>query len=112
VFVAALWIILPRRESQLLFGILSIPALHALCRTDLLRRSTILQTMGSYTFSIYLMNTMAIGFAKAILLRFVSWDGPNFYFVAPVLVLSGVLLPIAAKALVFRKIPILDRITT
>lgn len=49
---------------KLVVGCLSIPALHALVRSRLLATSTVLLTLGVYTFPIYLMNTIAIGLAK------------------------------------------------
>jgi fucose 4-O-acetylase-like acetyltransferase len=99
------------RPYKILFGLLSIPALMGLVQSPLLGSSNLLLTFGTYTFAIYLMNTMAIGAVKAILLRFVPWDGANFYGYAPVLLLAGLFLPILAKKLIFKRIPYLDRIT-
>jgi fucose 4-O-acetylase-like acetyltransferase len=98
-------------EAWIIPGLLSIPALHGFCRR-VLPESRLLMFVGSLTFSIYLMNTMAMGLIKAILLKFTSWDGPVFvYLFFPALLLSGVLIPIFAKRVVFPRIPWLDRIT-
>jgi hypothetical protein len=70
-----------------------------------------LMALGKYTFSIYLMNTIAIGSTKAVILKFIAWDGFNFIFIAPIILLSGLLIPIAVKKYVFTKIRPLDFIT-
>jgi len=93
-------------------ALLSIPALHGLCRLPSWRSSSWLQLFGKYTFVIYLMNTMVIGLEKGLLERFQLWTGLLFVFFGPLLLLSGVFVPILLKACVFRRIPILDRITS
>lgn len=99
-------------QAWIIAALLSIPALHGLCRREF-PGSRILVFVGGMTFAIYLMNTLAIGFTKAVLLKFVSWDGANFlllYF--PLLMLAGVLIPVALKKFVFPRIGWLDRITS
>ena len=96
---------------KLIIGCMSIPALHALMHLAPFNRSQLLLNWGLLSFAIYLMNTIAIGFAKGITLKFVSWDGMNFLLVGPMLVLVGMYVPILAKRLVFPYIPPLDRIT-
>jgi hypothetical protein len=93
---------------KLLVGLASIPALIYLviCIPDY----GILQFFGDYTFSIYLMNTIFIGLIKAIILKFVSWDYSNFYFIAPVLLLSGIFIPLFIKRFLLPYIPFLNRI--
>lgn len=84
------------RAIKTIIGLLSIPALHGIMR---LRRSDapdILTFLGKYSFSIYLMNTIAIGVVKGVILKFTTWDGSNFFWVAPVLLVSGIFLPVAA----------------
>lgn len=97
--------------SKLIIGFFSIPALHALVRRKPMRDSQLLLTFGKYTFAIYLMNTMAIGLTKGVILKFISWDGRNFLFVAPVILFMGVFLPIFVKRYIFPRIPWLDKIT-
>jgi len=93
-------------------ALLSIPALHGLCRLPRWRSSSWLLLFGKYTFAIYLMNTMVIGLEKGLLERFHLWTGLLFVFFGPLLLLSGVFVPILLKIYVFPKIPILDRITS
>jgi fucose 4-O-acetylase-like acetyltransferase len=99
------------RASKVIIGLLSVPALHSLMRSPFFRDSRILLTLGKYTFAIYLMNTIAIGLAKGITLRFVSWHGHNFLFIAPVLLLTGILGPIAMRKYVLAKVKVLNVIT-
>jgi hypothetical protein len=98
-------------QAWIIAALLSIPALHGLCRHEL-PGGGILVFIGGMTFSIYLMNTLAIGFIKAILLKIVNWDGANFVLLFfPLLMLAGVLIPIALKKFVFPRFGWLDRIT-
>lgn len=99
-------------QAWIIAALLSIPALHGLCRRAF-PGSRALVFVGGMTFSIYLMNTLAIGFTKAVFLKFVSWDGVNFVLLFfPLLMLAGVLIPIALKKFVFPRISWLDRITS
>lgn len=99
-------------QAWIIAALLSIPALHGLCRFEF-PGGRILLFVGGMTFSIYLMNTMAIGVTKAVLLKFISWDGPNFVFLFfPLLMLAGVLIPISLKRFVFPRVGWLDRITS
>lgn len=99
-------------QVSILSALISIPALHGLCRHQL-PGERIFRFVGGMTFSIYLINTIAIGAMKAVLLKFSSWDGLNFVFIFfPVLMISGVLIPILLKLIVFKKIGWLDRITS
>ena len=92
-------------------ALLSIPALHGLCRLPAWRSSYWLLLIGKYTFAIYLMNTMVIGFEKGLLDKLHLWSGLHLMFFAPFLLLSGVFVPILLKLYVFRWIPSLNRIT-
>jgi len=97
--------------SDLIIGLCSIPALHGLVINKLLINSKILLTLGIYVYAIYLMNTITIGIAKALLFKFMSWDGLNFLFFFPVLFISGIVLPILIKKYIFKYSPYLSRIT-
>jgi fucose 4-O-acetylase-like acetyltransferase len=101
----------PVVTSKLAVGLLSIPALHGLVRHTGLARSEFLLILGRYTFPIYLMNTIAIGLAKGLMLRFVPWDGGAFLLYAPVLLAAGILVPIAARKLILARVPVLAQIT-
>ncbi|MDP3584438.1 MAG: acyltransferase [Thiobacillus sp.] len=99
-------------HGWMLAALLSIPALHGLCRREFVGGRG-LAFVGAMSFSIYLMNTMAIGATKAVMLKFASWDGLNFVLLFfPMLMVAGVLLPILLKKYVFPKLGWLDRITS
>jgi hypothetical protein len=98
--------------TKLTIGCLSIPALHALIRMTPFSGSNLLLGWGLLSYAIYLMNTIAIGFTKGVMLRFVSWDGVNFLFVAPILLLAGVYGPILVKRYIFPYLKPLDRISS
>jgi peptidoglycan/LPS O-acetylase OafA/YrhL len=95
-----------------LVALLSIPALHGLCRLPRWRSSSSLLLFGKYTFVIYLMNTMVIGLEKGLLEKLHLWTGLLFVVFGPLLLLSGVFVPILFKVYIFPKIPSLDRITS
>ncbi len=92
-------------------SLISIPFLHGVCRLKISIGSGLL-FLGAMTFPIYLMNTIAIGVTKAVMLKFFSWDGASFLFFFPILFLAGVLLPILIKRHVFSRYQWLNRITT
>jgi peptidoglycan/LPS O-acetylase OafA/YrhL len=93
-------------------ALLSLPALHGLCRRDFIGVK-ILHYIGTLSFAIYLMNTISIGLVKAVMLKFVTWDGMNFPLIFfPALMTAGVLIPIAVKKILFPRLPWLDRITS
>jgi fucose 4-O-acetylase-like acetyltransferase len=102
----------PETPVMLLVGALSFPALHGFLRAlpDTPLKAVFL-FLGRYSFMIYLFNTLFIGLAKGALLRWLPWDGANFYAFALVLMASGVLGPVALKRCVFARIPALDRLT-
>lgn len=54
--------------------------------------------LGLNSLAIYLFNGLVMGCVKAGLFKAISWDGPNFLFYFPVLVLAGVGIPLAIKA--------------
>ena len=86
--------------SVLLCGFLSLPALHALSRS-LLSRSRFFEMLGTYSFVIYLLNTITIGLAKGIMFRFMSWDYGNFLIFFPILLTAGIAGPILIKRYIF-----------
>ena len=88
-------------HSKTIISLLSIPAIHALIRKKVFINNTYLVEYAKYTFVIYLLNTIFIGLTKGIILKFVSWDGINFFFVAPILVLTGLYGPILLKKYIF-----------
>lgn len=96
--------------ARLWTGLLSCAGLHRLAREEVPLGSAF-EWLGRYSFPIYLLNTIAIGSVKAVVLAFTSWDGARFFAIAPLLLASGLLLPIAARQAVLRRIPLLDRWT-
>ncbi len=95
----------------LICGIMSIPALHGLVRRGGLSHSTILLTLGTFSFVIYLLNTLCIGLMKGLMLKVMPWDGPRFLVFAPCLLIAGVVGPILIKRWLLSRVPVLDRIT-
>jgi fucose 4-O-acetylase-like acetyltransferase len=109
---SALWVDSRGSFLWLVPAFLSIPAIHGLLRETKFLESTLVY-FGEFSFSIYLMNTMTIGISKALLLKLVGWDGLNFIFLyLPVLMLSGLLLPIVVKKVIFSRFRWLDSITS
>lgn len=114
-FLFALFVI-PDKDydfAKTVSGFVSIPALLAFIKKDL-RNDFIIKKiliLGEYTFSIYLMNTIFIGLSKAILLKFMPWDYTNFLFFFPVLLLSGVGIPILVHKYIFSHIPYISAAT-
>jgi fucose 4-O-acetylase-like acetyltransferase len=101
----------PYKWALLAAGFLSMPAIHGLVRLGGTGRAGVLAALGRYVFVIYLLNTIFIGFMKALLLRVVSWDGPHFLPFAVVLMLAGTFGPILTKRWVLAHVPMLDRVT-
>jgi len=103
---------LPGDWSLLVCGITAIPALHGLVRGPVFARLSWPLALGRYTMAIYLFNVIAIGVVKAALIALgVPWTGAGFVVHAPALLLAGIALPVLAKRLVLRRVPVLDRMT-
>jgi len=64
-----------------------------------------LGTLGLASLAIYLMNTIAIGVTKGLMLKVFPWDGANFLVYLPVLALAGLTLPMAVRRLAMRHFP-------
>ena len=79
-------------------------------RTTSLAQSRWLLTLGLYTFPIYLMNTIAIGLVKGVLLKFFPWDGLNFLVYVPFLFAGGLLLRYLVRECFLVKVPVLGTI--
>lgn len=98
--------------DMLLAGAMSIPALLYLVRTGPAKGLTFLESLGRYTFVIYLLNTIFMGLARSILQKFVPYEGLYFLFYIVVLMVVGLLGPILAKKYLFRRVKFLDQITS
>lgn len=102
----------PDARSKTVIGLCSIPALFALVASIPAGRArSALLLLGEYTFSIYLMNTIAIGFTKGVLLKLLPWDGANFLLFFPALFAVGLLGPVLLHRWVLVHLPALARIT-
>jgi uncharacterized membrane protein YcfT len=71
-----------------------------------------LAVLGLASLAIYLMNTIAIGLAKGLMLKVFPWDGANFLVYLPALTLAGLALPMAVRALALRYLPHIGRYLT
>jgi fucose 4-O-acetylase-like acetyltransferase len=111
-FSFLLMLVVPHPLSKAAIGFFSIPAVFAFAATF---RSSfdqrVLQTLGDYTFTIYLMNTLIIGGVKGVMLLLIPWDGRNFLLYFPVLLAAGLIGPILIHKWVLTKIPYIGRLT-
>jgi fucose 4-O-acetylase-like acetyltransferase len=110
-FGFALWWAQPPDFPNLWVALASVPALMSLSRLPALQGVPALGFIARMAFPIYLMNTMAIGVVKGISLKFLDWNGSNFYFYMVWLMLGGLLLPIFVKRYIICHFPRLSRIT-
>lgn len=108
-FAVALTLAIPLNLSKWFVGAFSIPAVLSLVQYIPHRQQRTLAWLGQLSFSIYLMNTLAIGIVKALMFKIFSWDGKYFLIYFPVLILAGALIPIMIKKTVSRRLPSLDR---
>lgn len=107
-----LMLVLPYPWAKDLIGLASLPAGIAFASSFTSPRDKApLLMLGAYTFTIYLMNTLFIGFFKGVALKFLPWDGTYFLLHFFVLLTAGILGPIAVHRLLFARIPPLARIT-
>jgi peptidoglycan/LPS O-acetylase OafA/YrhL len=98
--------------SLVVCGLLCIPALHGLIRRPPVARLHWPIALGRYAMVIYLFNTLAIGATKAVLILLgVAYTAENFPLHLAAAMATGVLVPILLKMLVFRRVPVLDRMT-
>ena len=61
--------------------------------------------LGRNSLTIYLFSEIAMGCLKGALFLLITWDGPNFLFYFPLLVLAGVGVPLAIKAASVKWLP-------
>jgi fucose 4-O-acetylase-like acetyltransferase len=105
-------LVLPHPWTKGLIGFASLPAGLAFASSFTSQRDKgALLLLGEYTFTIYLMNTLFIGFFKGVLLKFFPWDGLYFVLHFFVLLAAGVLGPIVVHRLFLARVPSLARIT-
>ena len=102
---------LPYKGYMLAAGLLSMVALHGLARSVVVARWSWLVFVGNMCFAIYLLNTICMGLAKGVALKFLSWNAQDFPIVAAVMFATGVLAPILIKRTLLPFVPALDRMT-
>ncbi len=88
---------------KLIVGLCSIPAVQSLARTRPFLNSSQLALYSKHTYAIYLMNTLAIGVTKAVLVQFIPWGGWGFVLMAPILLVAGLYGPIIVKTQIFAR---------
>jgi peptidoglycan/LPS O-acetylase OafA/YrhL len=103
---------LPPSLHQLLIGVAASPVCLALAagRNPLAGRDWTLY-LGRWSYSIYLFNTLAIGLAKALLLKVFPWTSATIPFFAVVLTAVGVLVPCLLGSLVLRRFSVTRNLT-
>jgi fucose 4-O-acetylase-like acetyltransferase len=102
---------IPRYLAMLAVSLVALPALHAMVRRLPDAALRLIDPLGAYAFAIYLLNTIFIGLAKALLMRQLPWEAAWFPLFAAVLLVAGIAGPVVAKMLLFRPVPALDRLT-
>lgn len=112
VFLLICWTVL--RQSWLWFPIslLSIPALHGWLRSGV-TGFAFLVYLGTFSFVIYLFNTICIGVGKVLLLQWIPMQ--EYWYSAvyvPILTLAGIAIPLLLKRWIFPFFPWLNRITS
>ncbi|HJY77962.1 MAG TPA: acyltransferase [Burkholderiales bacterium] len=88
-----------------LVGAASVPAVLAWMQSLPPRPQAWLAVLGRASLAIYLMNTIAIGLTKGVMLKFLPWDGVNFLLYFPLLTLAGIAAPILILQLATRYFP-------
>ena len=101
----------PYKGYMLAAGLLSMVGLHGLMRTPAVARWSWLAFLGNMVFAIYLFNTICLGLAKGILLKFLHWNAQDFPVFLLVMMAVGVFVPILIKRYALPYIPPLDRVT-
>jgi uncharacterized membrane protein YcfT len=97
----SLWLELPKW----LVGAASVPAVLAWMQNLPAAPQGWLGVLGRASLAIYLMNTIAIGLTKGVMLKLLPWDGVNFLLYFPLLTLAGVGAPILVLQLATRYFP-------
>lgn len=101
----------PEKISKSLIGLCSIPTCFywiGLLKTPW---TSFFIWIGSYSFTIYLLNTIFIGTSKALLLKVMGWDGPNFLLFILVMFSAGLFGSIYCHKWILSRIPYIEKIT-
>jgi fucose 4-O-acetylase-like acetyltransferase len=108
--LATEWTALPVQARLLLCGVAAIPALHGLVQSRLFARDRLLLALGDYAFTIYLLNTIVIGLAKAGYLKLAPFHGASATFALALFFAVGTLVPILVRRCVADRAPALARL--
>ncbi|MBN1123707.1 MAG: acyltransferase [Sedimentisphaerales bacterium] len=95
---------------KILQGFIATLGLHALVRIKGVLKFEWLVRIGKYTFPIYLLHMIIMGFIRMVAQKTWGWDGWHFLIVGPVLFASGLVGPIILQRYIIQKIPCLNRI--
>lgn len=101
------WTTLSSQTRLLICGVASIPALHGLVQAPIFSRDRVLLALGGYAFSIYLLNTIVIGLAKAGYLRLAPFHDGWATLALVLFFVAGTLVPIWIRMLTAR-LPVLN----
>ena len=96
-------------QAFVLCNFLGMPCMHGLVLR--IREGRFLLWLSQYTFVIYLLNTIVMGFTLGMLLLFLPWNAVSFLLLLPVLGAAGLFGPILIKIAVFRRTPRVDAMT-
>ena len=105
-----IWV--PAPQLPTIAALAALPALTAVAlQLERSRLAPLLAVLGAASLTIYLMNTLAMGLVKGIVLKTVGWDGLRFFAVAPIMLAAGLWLPIVFQQNVLARSRVLDRMT-
>lgn len=97
VFGSLLALAIPFSIPKWLIGACSVPAVIGLMQRVPSTLQLFFGWLGQNSLSIYLFNGVAMGVVKGLLFKLLPWDGLNFLFYFPLLVLAGVSIPLMIK---------------
>jgi fucose 4-O-acetylase-like acetyltransferase len=104
------WTALPAPARLLVCGTAAIPALHGMMQSRLFARDSMLLTLGHYAFTIYLLNTIVIGLAKAGYLKLAPFHGVSATFALALFFVAGTLVPILLRRCAESRAPALAKL--
>lgn len=104
------WTALPSQARLLLCGVAAIPALHGLVQSRPFARDRLFVTLGNHAFTIYLLNTIVIGLAKAGYLKLAPFHGASATVALALFFAAGTLVPILIRRCVADRVPVLSRL--
>lgn len=83
--------------SKWFVSIFSLPALLVVVRLVPKYMADVFSIVGRFSLSIYLMNMIFIGLARAILMKFMNWNGSSFLIFFVILLTAGIIGPLLIK---------------